>query len=172
MNDPVLTDLPSGEELLERERSARHRGTGLGPADLIGCWRLQAIWRQRTTQPMAVSAAILRSLSAHLELGPGPAEASLAMVNRVNLGLLQLRFEGSASLEGQRPLLFFVFERLQLRLGAIAMLTWRLPAPERRRRPFFALIARKPAAGTCDEAESGWLAARGRGGGLALWCRD
>jgi hypothetical protein len=35
-----------------------------------------------------------------------------------------------------------------------------IPSPAPQRLPFFALIARDP---------SGWLAARGRGGGLALW---
>ena len=38
--------------------------------------------------------------------------------------------------------------------------------PEPRRRPFFALIARSGA------ADNGWLLARGRGGGLALWVLD
>jgi hypothetical protein len=54
----------------------------------------------------------------------------------------------------------FRFEVLELQLAGRTLLRRPLPAPEARRLPFFALIARD---------SSGWLAARGRGGGLALW---
>jgi hypothetical protein len=59
-----------------------------------------------------------------------------------------------------RPLLVFRFELLELQLAGRTLLRRPLPAPEPQRLPFFALIARD---------SSGWLAARGRGGGLALW---
>jgi hypothetical protein len=82
------------------------------------------------------------------------------LCNAVNLGALELRFEGPGRLQGSRPLLLFSFERVELRLGDRLLLQRPLPVPAPRRMPFFALIHRDPA---------GWLAARGRGGGLALW---
>jgi hypothetical protein len=45
-------------------------------------------------------------------------------------------------------------------MGGIALLNKALPTPNQKRTPFFALIERNP---------DGWMAARGRGGGLALW---
>ena len=45
-------------------------------------------------------------------------------------------------------------------LGRFTLLKKELPAPEEGREPFFALISRSP---------EGWMAARGRGGGLAFW---
>jgi hypothetical protein len=72
---------------------------------------------------------------------------------------LELRFEGRARLAGSRPLLWFGFDQLQLRFGSQVFLQRPLPPAAAQRQPFFALIGKGP----------GWLAARGRGGGLALW---
>jgi len=84
----------------------------------------------------------------------------LALSNAVNLGPLELRFRGAGQLVGRRPLLQFSFQQLQVSLGGRLLIQRELSAPAARRLPFFALIARDP---------SGWLAARGRGGGLAVW---
>jgi len=73
---------------------------------------------------------------------------------------LELRFRGAGQLLGRRPLLQFSFQQLQVSLGGRLLIQRDLPEPAARRLPFFALIARDP---------SGWLAARGRGGGLAVW---
>lgn len=87
----------------------------------------------------------------------------------MRLGPLELRFCGEARLQGRRPLLLFRFLRLQLRLGARPLIDRPLPAAAPFSSlpvaglPFFALIAADP--------EGMWLAARGRGGGLALWQR-
>jgi hypothetical protein len=91
----------------------------------------------------------------------------LTVLNSVQLGALQLRFSGSGNLRGRRPLLEFWFDQLELRLGRQSLWSQAISRqPQPRRRPFFALIARSGA------TENGWLLARGRGGGLALWVLD
>ena len=72
------------------------------------------------------------------------------------VGSLQLwgAAAGGSQLQVQRQALRDQIERDRL------LLQRPLPVPVPRRMPFFALIHRDPA---------GWLAARGRGGGLALW---
>ena len=92
----------------------------------------------------------------------------------MRLGALELRFTGAGRLRGARPLLEFWFERLELRLGSALLLARPLAPMEPRRLPFFALIgASRPGAssGLAPDpgADPAWLAARGRGGGLALW---
>jgi hypothetical protein len=150
--------LPTGPELLERERLVRHGGTGLQATDLEGSWLLDQVWPKGSDRPSSFSAALLRGLAARLEIGrDGDA---LAMGNAVRLGALELRFRGPGRLVGARPLLEFRFDSLELSLAGRTLLRRSLPAPASRRMPFFALIARGP---------EGWLAARGRGGGLALW---
>jgi len=153
----------SGTHLLELERRVRQGGSGLSAPDLLGCWRLDQVWPKGSPRPSAFSGPLLRAVRARLEIGAPAAEGELTLSNAVNLGPLELRFRGVGRLVGLRPLLQFSFQELQLSLGVLVLLRRTLPAPAPQRMPFFALIARDP---------SGWLAARGRGGGLALWQLD
>lgn len=163
---------PSGVELLERERQARRQGSGLTAGTLLGEWRLAQVWPKGRTQVAAFSSASLRALQARLTLTAVPGAdcgtGALELTNQVRLGALELRFRGPARLQGRRPLLLFWFEQLELRWGARLLLRRALAEPPAGRMPFFALIA---AAGTGAPGAGDWLAARGRGGGLALWTR-
>ncbi len=167
--------LPDALELLERERRSRREGSGLAPRDLVGSWRLERIWSKGSLRPATVSAAVLRGLAARLRLELDEAageQGSMLLVNSVRLGALELRFEGTGRLQGRRPLLVFGFDRLKLLLGERILIERPLPPADPRRPPFFALIAAvRPSASAAKESR-GWLAARGRGGGLALWLAD
>lgn len=146
------------EHLLQLEAAARRMGTGLDAAALQGCWQLELVWPKGSRHASAFSGWLLRGLAARLEIGTSA--DGLLLSNAVNLGALELRFRGRGWLQGRRPLLLFGFDQLELRLAGRLLLQRELPAPPARRQPFFALIHRDP---------SGWLAARGRGGGLAFW---
>lgn len=155
--------IPDAPWLLDRERRCRRDGSGLTTADLLGCWRLERIWNKGSRQPASAAAVLLRGLAARLRLsaaGAGSEDGELRLANSVRIGALELRFEGAGRLEGRRPLLVFSFERLLLLLGGRVLIERALPQPDPLRRPFFALIAAERPL---------WLAARGRGGGLALW---
>lgn len=141
----------------------RRQGTGLQVEQLLGEWRLQQVWPRDGGTPSALAAPLLRGFGAALALGPAQRDG-LTLVNRVRLGSLELRFEGQGTLEGARPLLGFGFDRCLLCWGDRRLFSWTLPAADPRRRPFFALLGRGRTA-----AGQEWLAARGRGGGLALW---
>jgi hypothetical protein len=169
---------PDGRELLRREANARQRGSGIETAGLEGQWWLDQLWsRQGGEQTMP--AALLRSLGACLAItidtagtatdtgaapGDGPgAQPRLLLRNSVQLGPLELRFTGPGWLQGRRPLLRFHFRSLELVWGDRQLWHTDLPEPTAQAMPFFALIA-------CErDADQRWLAARGRGGGLALW---
>ncbi len=135
---------PTGEELLHLERRSRQQGSGIGSAELVGVWQLDQLWGKRDASPQASAAALLRGLQARLSIEADNG-GRLQLRNSVQLGPLELRFLG---------------------WGTRVLANGRLAAPERRRRPFFALIACSQAGG-----DGAWLAARGRGGGLALWRR-
>ena len=148
-----------GDDLLSREQQARRQGSAISATDLIGCWQLQTLWPKGQRNANALNGWLLRSLGACLDISL-EADRGLRLRNAVSLGPLALQFSGAGTLKGRRPLLSFHFEQVRLTLGAITLLQRSLPAPAANRQPFFALIHRHP---------SGWLAARGRGGGLALW---
>ena len=166
---------PDGAALRALELKARQRGTGLapspsgaGPHPLTGTWTLEQLWSARGERPIPLTAALLRSFGACLQLGECQADGRFPLSNRVALGALALEFSGFGVLVGKRPLLVFGFTQLRLRLGERVLWQRALDAgvdgPSlrgSRRQPFFALIG-------CDR-QHGWLAARGRGGGLALW---
>jgi len=152
---------PTGDRLLELERSSRQQGSGIDGASICATWWLDQLWGRRQARSMGRSAALMRTLQACLEIGM---EAErLVLRNSVTVGALSLCFFGHGQLQGRRPLLQFSFDRLQVRWGERILLERSLPQPEARKLPFFALIALE------RQGEGGWLAARGRGGGLALW---
>jgi hypothetical protein len=152
---------PTGDRLLELERSSRQQGSGIDGASICATWWLDQLWGRRQARSMARAAALMRALQACLEIRM---EAErLVLRNSVTVGALSLCFFGHGQLQGRRPLLQFSFDRLQVRWGERILLERSLPQPETLKLPFFALIALE------RQGEGGWLAARGRGGGLALW---
>lgn len=154
----MIPPLPSGSRLLEHETLARRRGTGLLRQDLLGSWHLHQIWGKGQTMASPLTGLGLRAVRATLELRA--ADTGMLIANSVQVGPFRLQFKGTATLIGRRPLLQFSFQEMELRCGERRLWCRLLTPPARQRLPFFALIARDP---------SGWLAARGRGGGLALW---
>jgi hypothetical protein len=168
--EPQQSLLPDAEALLELERRCRYLGTGIDSERLLGHWQLEQTWPKGQNHPANASSWLLRTLAAQLRITAGPSPDQLQLINRDSLGALSLQFSGQAQLKGRRPLLVFWFERVQLQLGSLHLLDRALAKPETDKLPFFALIA----AGTTAEGDGPrarqWLAARGRGGGLALWC--
>jgi hypothetical protein len=156
----VIPPLATTENLLALERQVRLAGSGIAATDLDGCWQLQLVWPKGSRRASNFSGWLLRGLAARLEIR-SEKEGVLQLSNAVNLGALELRFRGAGCLQGRRPLLMFSFAELELSLAGLVVFRRALPEPPERKRPFFALIERSP---------EGWLAARGRGGGLALWC--
>lgn len=159
-------DRPDADSLRVLERESQRAGSGLRRDDLIGAWRLKQVWGKGRSDPSRAAGVSLRALSASLELLPAE-DGSLNIHNSVALGALKLVFLGSAHLRGRRPLLVFTFHALRVSLGVQTLLCLALPRSVEGRQPFFALIASRS-----TTAGHRWLAARGRGGGLALWIHD
>jgi len=158
--------LPDGDRLRKLEIRSRKSGSGLKVDGLIGRWQLQEIWGKTNKEPSVASSKFLRGLKALLTIEDRD-QGQLAISNSVTFGPLKLCFLGPGALKQKRPLLMFSFTRLQISLAGRVLITLPLPEPKRGKEPFFALIAR-------DNTPAGfaWLAARGRGGGLALWVRE
>ena len=163
------SQLPDAEVLLELERRCRYLGTGLGAEGLLGPWQLEQTWAKGQIKSAAASSWLLRSLAAQLRIEAGPSPGQLRLVNRVSLGALSLQFSGQGELQGRRPLLVFWFERVQLQLGSLKLLDRTIAKPDTAKLPFFALIGWGSQVDGEGWAGRQWLAARGRGGGLALW---
>lgn len=155
----AVIDQPDGATLVAFERQARQQGSGIEALGLEGTWMLQCVWSKGSLRPSPFSNWGLRGLRARLQIDRTTSH-SLQITNAVTLGPVELRFRGEGNLAGRRPLLIFGFNSMELTAWGQTLLQRQLPSPAPRRQPFFALIRRDA---------SGWLAARGRGGGLALW---
>ncbi len=158
---------PNLEQLLELEKLARDKGSGIEFDSLIGLWKFESVWKQGTDKEDAISSSLLRLFYASLELKRDYSKQNLTgfeITNSIHFGVLSIRFVGFGNLKGSQPLLPFFFERIELKLGQSVLFRRLLEVPEERNRPFFALIS-------IDDSGQ-WLAARGRGGGLALWLKN
>ena len=158
LNIPELTDL------IKLEKISRKEGTGIQFNELIGVWSFYSVWNQNKDYQDSISSKLLRIFSAQLELKEIKLKESINLfeiINSIEFGLLSIRFLGLGSLKGNQPILPFYFEKIELKFGTNSFLSRSLQTPKEKDRPFFSLIYLNK--------EEGWLSARGRGGGLALW---
>ena len=161
-----LKSLPASQELLKLEALARKQGSGIGLDSVNGLWKFASVWKQGKDKEDLFSSFMLRFISASLELRQdnGNHESMpLIIANSVAIGLLKLEFIGRGELKGSQPLLPFFFDRITLSFASRVLWSRPVDKPEEKERPFFALISMGP--------NGEWLAARGRGGGLALWLK-
>lgn len=154
------------EQLLAAERSARSQRPSITSSELEGVWQLQVVLNKtgRLRRWPALLPATLEYRWAGADSGQ--------ITNQVCLAALRFRFRGPCQFEAGRNLLWFDFEQWQVawgdrllfqgRLGrANAALTLRdrLDQRPRPKLPFFHYFSVTATA----------IAARGRGGGVALW---
>ncbi|WP_338461629.1 hypothetical protein VZH09_11370 [Synechococcus elongatus IITB7] len=156
------------EQLLTAERSARSQRPQVSAEALEGVWQLQAVLNKTGRLQRWPS-----FLPATLEYRWTEAESG-QITNQVCLAALRFRFQGPCQFETGRNLLWFDFEQWQLAWGdrlllqgrlrrsAPAALRDRLQQRPRPKLPFFHYFSVTPDA----------IAARGRGGGVALWLRS
>ena len=155
--------LPTKKELLEFECLARNEGSGIGFDSLVGSWKFFSVWKKGTDSDNFLASSLLRLFSATLQLKKYQTDKDtlkFEIINSIQFGELLLRFVGYGELKGKQPLLPFLFENIELKLGQNILYNRVLKVPDSKSRPFFALIA-------MGESRD-WLAARGKGGGLAL----
>lgn len=162
--------------LLETEREAKRAHTSLSLAALLGVWQL----RYTAPNKPAYKAGKPEGRGFYWpRLAPGtiafrqpdPDSDPLTIENQVRLGWFMLRFSGPAKFQPKKNLLAFDFTQVELWLGDQRLFS--LPIRGRAtpegfeqtaiaKLPFFAFFA----------ATEDYLAARGRGGGLALWAKS
>ena len=164
--DETCIKIPDLEKILELENLAKKKGSGISFDQLIGFWKFVSVWEKGTDKEAQLPSSLLRLFSASLELRERETNKGFLqfdILNSIEFGILSIRFKGCGEIKGPQPLLPFYFEEIQLNIGEKRLLTKTLETPDAKESPFFALI------GIGDNCE--WLAARGRGGGLAVWLK-
>ena len=161
------TNLPNYSQIINFEKMSIKNGSGISNEELLGKWNLKNVWKKGSSQIDNISSSILQILEARLELikyDSAHINSNLKIRNSIKFGIISVEFFGFAFLKGQRPLLFFTFEKLVFKIGSLIIFNKDLEISDTNKMPFFSLIR-------MDE-NFNWLCARGKGGGLAMWIRN
>ncbi|PZV05752.1 MAG: hypothetical protein DCF32_10805 [Leptolyngbya sp.] len=179
---PVLEAAASGAKpsapqvtaaLLEAERQTKAERRQLAPEALLGTWRL------RFTAPKKPAYKAGKPQGSGFYM-PGVAIASLCfsrdddqltIQNQLQVGPAKLRFTGPAKFLPKKNLLAFDFARLQVLVGNLTLINVPLRSKAAKAGDFAATSVAKLPFFSFFLAEEGYVAARGRSGGLALWVR-
>ena len=159
--------IPDFYEIIDLEKLANKSGSGISYERLIGYWNLRYVWKKGTEKVDNIASSFLQILSASLQLSKLDSDdknLGFAIQNSIKFGLLSIVFKGEAFLKGKRPVLFFYFDKIIIRVSKLDLLEKNFEKTDVKKLPFFALIA----LGKGND----WLCARGKGGGLALWIRS
>ncbi|MGD1929763.1 MAG: hypothetical protein ACFB12_12710 [Leptolyngbyaceae cyanobacterium] len=172
--------LPSGKELttglLELERTAKQTKQNLPVEALLGTWRLcfSAGKKAKFQSGLPVGSgfyvpklAIARITFATDDTG----ESQLKVTNELNIGPLTIRFTGPARYPGKKNLLAFDFTHLQVSCFGLAVYQGKVQNKKRADNPFEAMAIAQLPFFAFFAATDDYIAARGRGGGLAVWVK-
>jgi hypothetical protein len=180
------------QALLQAEQVCRQQRRRYPLADLLGQWqlafvvgkgaKLKAGLPMVSDRPKAIGRgfSIPQWTGAQISFSPVPeaseaasefAEPRAVIGNQVQVGLVKLSLTGPARYPGQRNLLGFDFTQLAVSILGQSVYQGAMPGPQRDpakfetspigRLPFFAFFSITP----------DYIAARGRGGGLAMWVK-
>ncbi|MGG6240355.1 hypothetical protein ACQ4N7_17160 [Nodosilinea sp. AN01ver1] len=160
--------------LLKAERQTKQQRQQISSEALLGTWRLRFTAPKKPTyragQPTDSGFYVPGLAIATLSFSRDDS-GELTIQNQLQVGPARLRFTGPAKFLPKKNLLAFDFVRLQVLVGGLSLINLPLHSKAAKagdfadasvaRLPFFSFFA----------ARRGYVAARGRSGGLALWAK-
>jgi hypothetical protein len=163
------------EALLQAEKVAKQQRLTYPLKPLLGQWRLcftTGTRKLRKRGGIALSKGFYLPQFAPAGIGFSQVAGRVDQAeinNQIQVGGVQLKFTGLAKYLGKKNLLAFDFSQIQISVGKYAIYTGNLRGKKGdfeeqpiAKLPFFAFFL----------VTEDFVAARGRGGGLALWIRD
>ncbi len=171
--------LPKGEHLtaalLQLERTAKRDKHRISVHALLGTWRLCFSAGKKAKfqsgEPVGSGFYVPKLAIASITFARNDeSEHSLTVKNELQVGPLTVRFTGPARYPDKKNLLVFDFTHLQIRCFGIKVYSGKVGKRDKQsfadtaisKLPFFAFFA----------ATDDYIAARGRGGGLAIWINE
>ena len=163
-------------DLLAVEKQARYHPPADNFAQLLGSWQLRFVTgtkkvRQRTGVVLGSGQYLPSWVGITLAYEADSATTG-RMINRVSLGGLTLIVSGPCRWQSPRNLLAFDFTRLEIKLGRLRLFQGFLGKGAEREARFFQSSIGKQAFFVFFLIEERVIAARGKGGGLAIWVTE
>ncbi|MEG3933050.1 MULTISPECIES: hypothetical protein [unclassified Microcoleus] len=169
--------------LLEAEKSAKKTKIRYSFEQLIGKWQLCFITGTKKTRQKAgivlgagryipewIAKIQIAYLPEPVAEGEAPSETG-RVENSVQVGAIKLTLSGPTKFLVNKNILAFDFTRITVKLLGKTVYQGFIRGGEAREAEFFSLSVGKQAFFAYFLVEDGIIAARGRGGGLALWGR-
>jgi hypothetical protein len=170
---PTAQDLVAA--LLAAESAARHRKAPFAFENLLGQWRLcfTATTRKARRRCVLLGSGFYlpKFVPAQISFASdNPATHQGTIRNQVTLGGLWLRFTGPCRFQPRKNLLAFDFT--EMAIGAGDRPLWQRTLRQESAEAFAARAIAKLPFFAFFQIAPDFVAARGRGGGLAVWVRD
>jgi hypothetical protein len=174
MAKPRLPAAELAEVLLQAERQTKTNRQEFPLESLLGVWQLAFVTSGKINSKSLrkrgfyVPGFVPATLTFSHNEADTEFEAPLTIANQVKVGSICLRLEGPARYQSKKNILAFDFIKITVEVLGKRVYSGKFPSPREGKSfmeiplgklPFFAFFH-------MDEA---WVAARGRGGGLALW---
>ncbi|HEY9848540.1 MAG TPA: hypothetical protein V6D28_03710 [Leptolyngbyaceae cyanobacterium] len=170
------------EALLQTEKNARTDKYSYSFEDLIGNWRLCFITGTKKTRAKAgivLGAGRYLPQLIKIELSYSPASVEVEkpdfqtgeIENRVTMGALKLVVSGPAKFVSKKNILAFDFTRMTIQLWGVKLFSGYIRDGQAKEAEFYTQSVSKQAFFAYFFVSNKTIAARGRGGGLAIWGR-
>jgi hypothetical protein len=165
------------EALLQAEKTAKQTKVRHSYSQLLGTWRLGFVTgtkksRQRAGIILGAGRFLPKWVKIHLSYSQSvPDQERGTVQNSVELGLLQLVLTGPTQFWQKTNMLAFDFTRIRVSLFGLKLYEGYIRRGQTREAQFYEQSVKEQAFFTYFLVENHCLAARGRGGGLALWTR-
>ena len=165
--EKAIYKLPNKKKLIELEKIAIVKSSGIEFHSLLGNWKFVSVWGKDTEKEDSIFSSLLRFFSANLSFTKDilTDNSPKFLINvSIQFGLFSINFSGTGYLKGEQPSIPFLFNLIEFKSGSSILFRKSLKEPVEKEKSFFSLIA----SGRSGE----WLSARGQGGALFLWLRN
>ncbi|MEL6461357.1 MAG: hypothetical protein AAFQ91_24525 [Cyanobacteria bacterium J06621_15] len=166
------------EALIAAEKTAKQTKIDYSFSQLVGNWRLGFITGTKKTRKRAgvvLGAGRFLSKLVKIQLSYSKMEDSLEtgnVENSVKFGLLKIVLTGPVQFWSKKNILAFDFTRMRLFLSGLNLYQGYIRGGKDREENFEKQTLKEQAFFTYFLIEDNYIAARGKGGGLALWTRS
>ncbi len=171
---PPATDLVTA--LLDLEKQTRQDKDSHQFSDLVGTWRLCFITgtkKARNRAGIVLGAGRYLFAPIKIEIAFQNTTAEQGTVNNVvQVGLVTLSVSGPAKFQSKKNLLAFDFTQIQLQVVGIPIYKGYIRGGKASEEKFYETNIAKQAFFAFFAIQPEIIAARGRGGGLALWAKS
>ena len=166
------------EALIAAEKIAKQTKVNYSYSQLIGNWRLGFITGTKKTRKRAgvvLGAGRFLSKLVKIQLSYSKSEDSTekgSVENSVKFGLLKIVLTGPVKFWNNKNILAFDFTKMRLSLSGLNLYQGYIRGGKDRENNFDNQTLKQQAFFTYFLIEDNYIAARGKGGGLALWTKS